>query len=141
MQTYYEILGIGRDASQDEMKKAFRQLARQYHPDVNPGNPAAEAKFKIINEAYNTLSDPSLKAIYDAKLESGQIDQASRDIKIVKSQAGYQPFNFANSDRSFENFFGFNPKTNEPSSLKKEQRKNPIEATDFLAKYFQAKKK
>lgn len=62
---YYEILGINRNASQDEIKKAFRKLARKYHPDVNPGDKTAEQKFKEINEAYSVLSDEKKRAEYD----------------------------------------------------------------------------
>ncbi|HZD59625.1 MAG TPA: molecular chaperone DnaJ [Anaerolineae bacterium] len=62
---YYDILGISKSASQDEVKKAFRNLARQYHPDVNQDNPEAEAKFKEINEAYEVLSDPDKRQQYD----------------------------------------------------------------------------
>lgn len=62
---YYEVLGIGKGASETEIKKAFRKLARQYHPDVNPGDKDSEAKFKEINEAYEVLSDSQRKAQYD----------------------------------------------------------------------------
>ncbi len=61
---YYEILGVGRNASEDEIKGAFRKLARQYHPDVNK-DPDAEERFKEINEAYGVLSDPDKRARYD----------------------------------------------------------------------------
>lgn len=61
---YYEVLGVERGASQDEVKKAFRRLARQYHPDVNK-DPGAEASFKEINEAYEVLSDPDKRSMYD----------------------------------------------------------------------------
>lgn len=61
---YYEVLGVGKDASEDEIKKAYRKLARQYHPDVNKA-PDAEEKFKEVKEAYDVLSDPQKRAQYD----------------------------------------------------------------------------
>lgn len=62
---YYEILGVGRDASAEEIKKAYRKLTRKYHPDANPGDAEAEAKYKEINEANEVLSDPQKRAQYD----------------------------------------------------------------------------
>lgn len=62
---YYEILGVPKDASNDEIKQVFRRLARQYHPDLNPGNKEAEEKFKDINEAYEVLSDSTKRTQYD----------------------------------------------------------------------------
>lgn len=62
---YYEILGVDRDIEGDEIKRAYRRLARTYHPDMNPGNKAAEERFKDINEAYEVLSDPDRRAQYD----------------------------------------------------------------------------
>jgi molecular chaperone DnaJ len=62
---YYKALGVSKDASQDDIKKSFRKLARKYHPDLNPGNKGSEEKFKEINEAYAVLSDPEKRAQYD----------------------------------------------------------------------------
>lgn len=62
---YYDILGIKRDASAETIKKAFRKLAKKYHPDSNAGNPQAEQMFKDVNEAYSILSDPEKKKLYD----------------------------------------------------------------------------
>lgn len=62
---YYEVLGLGRDASEDEIKKAYRKQAKKYHPDLNPGDQEAEANFKEVNEAYEVLSDSQKKAQYD----------------------------------------------------------------------------
>lgn len=62
---YYQILGVNKNASQDDIKKAYRRLARKYHPDLNPGDKTAEEKFKEINEAYAVLGDPEKRAEYD----------------------------------------------------------------------------
>src|SRR5262245_26241422 len=62
---YYKTLGIKRTASQDEIRKAYRRLARKHHPDVNPGDKSAEEKFKHISEAYDVLSDQKKRDVYD----------------------------------------------------------------------------
>ncbi|MFQ5886992.1 MAG: DnaJ domain-containing protein, partial [Anaerolineae bacterium] len=62
---YYKILGVDRKAEQKEIRKAYRRLARQHHPDVNPGDRSAQERFKEINEAYEVLSDPEKRQKYD----------------------------------------------------------------------------
>jgi molecular chaperone DnaJ len=93
---YYEVLGVGREASLDEIKKAYRKLAMQFHPDQNPGNKAAEEKFKEAAEAYAILSDAEKRRHYD---------QFGFD---APSQGGFQfdPNQFADFQDIFGSFFG-----------------------------------
>jgi molecular chaperone DnaJ len=77
---YYEILGVKKNASAEEIRKAFRKLARKYHPDVNPGDKSAEEKFKAISEANDVLSDPKKRKIYDqVGFYSDNIDPAAAE--------------------------------------------------------------
>jgi molecular chaperone DnaJ len=77
---YYEILGVKKSASADEIRKAFRKLARKYHPDVNPGDKSAEEKFKALSEANDVLSDPKKRKIYDqVGFYSDNIDPATAE--------------------------------------------------------------
>ncbi len=77
---YYELLGVKRSASEDDIRKAFRKLARKYHPDVNPGDKSAEERFKAISEANDVLSDPKKRKIYDQLgFYSDNIDPAAAE--------------------------------------------------------------
>src|SRR5690349_8658638 len=90
---YYETLGIKKSASADEIRKAFRKLARKYHPDVNPGDKTAEEKFKAISEANDVLSDPKKRKIYDQLgFYSDNIDPAAAE---AYARGGGQPGDFA----------------------------------------------
>src|ERR1700727_3587825 len=77
---YYEILGVKKSASAEEIRKAFRKLARKYHPDVNPGDKSAEEKFKSLSEANDVLSDPKKRKVYDqVGFYSDNIDPATAE--------------------------------------------------------------
>lgn len=87
---YYEVLGVSRDASPDEIKKAYRKLAVKYHPDKNPGNAVAEEKFKEASNAYEVLSDPKKRQIYNQRGHAGVNDMGFHG--------------FTNMDDIFSNF-------------------------------------
>ena len=90
---YYEVLGIDRNASASEIKKAYRKLAKKYHPDTNPGDKEAEAKFKEVTEAYSVLSDPEKKKMYD------QFGHAAFD---QSAGGSYQGSGFGNGFQGFK---------------------------------------
>jgi|YNPMSStandDraft_1061717.scaffolds.fasta_scaffold12683_2 molecular chaperone DnaJ len=102
---YYEILGLQKGASDEEIKKAYRKLAKQYHPDVNPGNKEAEAKFKEINEAYEVLSDPQKRAQYDQFGHAGMEGAFSSGFGTGFT-GGFADFDFGDIGDIFESFFG-----------------------------------
>src|ERR1700704_5330102 len=86
---YYGVLGVKKTASTDDIRKAFRKLARKYHPDVNPGDKAAEEKFKTLSEANDVLSDPKKRKIYDQLgFYSDNIDPATAE---AYARGGGQP--------------------------------------------------
>src|SRR5579871_5732158 len=94
---YYEILGIERTVESEEIKKAYRKLAVKYHPDKNPGDKAAEEKFKELGEAYEALSDPQKRAAYD------QYGHAAFDPRM---RGGQRAGNFHDASDIFREVFG-----------------------------------
>lgn len=112
----YEVLNLQPTASKDEIRKAYRTLARKYHPDANPNNKAAEEKFKQINDAYTILSDEVKKADYDRSQR--QQSQATSSTKTTAAKPRPKRTSnpnvkvdfakeFMNSKKQFNDFFGF----------------------------------
>jgi molecular chaperone DnaJ len=115
---YYQILGVPKDATQEQIKKAYRKLARKWHPDINPGNKSAEEQFKKISQAYDSLRDEKKRKIYDEFGEEGlksgfDPDQARRyqqwrDYQQAgKDRQGQEFGRYQNYEDIFGNIFGF----------------------------------
>lgn len=99
---YYKILGVSKDASQEEIKRAYRELAKKYHPDANKNDPAAEKKFKEINEAYEVLKDPEKREKYDA---FGSNYNFQNGMNFDPSQFGWRTRTYSSGSSGFSDFF------------------------------------
>ena len=103
---YYETLGVNKSADKEAIKRAYRKLAKKYHPDTNAGNPHAEEMFKDVTEAYNVLSDEKKRKLYDefgfAGLQEGFSEEAARQA----AQGGFGGFGGGGMDDIFDMFFG-----------------------------------
>ena len=119
---YYEVLGVSKTASADEIKRAYRSLAKKYHPDMNPGDAEAEAKFKEVNEAYAVLSDEEKKAKYD-QYGHAAFDPAAGGGYGGGGFGGFEGFDFGDI---FSSFFG--------GGSTRSTKNAPIEGDDVLAR-------
>src|SRR5687768_17289162 len=100
---YYKILGVDKNASDDQIKKAYRKLARKHHPDLNPNDKEAHLKFQKINEANEVLSDPEKRKKYDSYGENWkQAEQYGQTRQQQQQQAGHEQW----SHRGFSGDFG-----------------------------------
>ena len=143
MNELYKRLGVSPTATDTEIKKAYRKLAKQLHPDLHPDYPQAEAKFKDVNEAYEILSDPDKRKDYDAAQKTAtQREQSAKRPGAARTAprapAG-GPIDFSQMAGGFASFFGFDPQTGEITDETKvsgqSPKKNPLDMSDLFEKF------
>lgn len=139
---YYKILGVNESASADEIKKAFRSLAKKYHPDTNNGNEEAAKKFQEINEAYSVLSDESKKSAYDTERKYGGSSQggfedgAASQSKQRKTQ-GANPFSGFTAQGFKMDFGDMMFDEIQRDKAKKQKQDTPIDFADVSSQFAQ----
>ncbi|WP_110955845.1 J domain-containing protein [Massilibacillus massiliensis] len=144
----YAILGVSKDAGEEEIKKAYRKLAKKYHPDVNRDNPVAEQKFKDVGEAYRILSDKQARRSYDTAAQK-TAKTASKEPRRQSFETN-DAFDIANMAQgmqgNFERYFGFDPQTGkvtreEKLNVNAKKKKNPLDTTAMFDSFFSSFKK
>ncbi|WP_297721083.1 J domain-containing protein [Intestinimonas sp.] len=137
MNEYYRTLGVQPGASQDDLKKAYRALAKKYHPDLHPGDQEAETRFKEVNEAYEVLGDPDKRKEYDAKQQPAQRHQAPNKARSATRTPRGGPVDFSQMQGGFAQFFGFDPATGQVLDEEKVsgQKRNPLDTTDLFERF------
>ena len=128
MKDSYQILGVQPNSTEEEIKKAFRALAKKYHPDMHPDDATMEAKFKEINDAYAILSDSKKREKYDLERNGQNQKKEEKQTKEKKGraeQAQKVDLDFSQIHKNFEQFFGFDPKTKEVTKEEKLKKQNP----------------
>lgn len=136
---YYKVLGVSRDADESAIKKAFRKLAKQYHPDTNNGNPEAEKKFREINEAYSVLSDEGKRKEYDESQHENQGSSVKGETQSTRKKAQttnpFAGFNAQNFKMDFGDMM-FDEINNKKKESKKSGEVNLNDVSDQFASFF-----
>lgn len=147
----YAILGVSKQASEDEIKKAYRRLAKKYHPDLNRSDAEAERRFKEVGEAYKILSSKNARFEYDRNAQKAAEEQrqknrnsqakSNRKTSSTQTQQAFDIASMAQGmQNSFEQYFGFDPKTGEITREEKlnpdAKKKNPLDTTKMFESFF-----
>ncbi|MCH5258655.1 MAG: J domain-containing protein [Lachnospiraceae bacterium] len=135
---YYEVLGVPETAEDEQIKHAYRKQAKKYHPDLNPDNPATEAKFKAVVEAYETLSDAEKRKEYDAKRNKKKVFGSQTE----KASGNVQGMDIGQFTKNMERYFGFSfqeNQTKKQSGNVGSSKKNPLDMTDMFEAFMKIK--
>ena len=154
MATYYEILEVAQTATKKEIKKSYYRLSKQYHPDHNKGDKAAEEKFKAVGKAYSILSDDVKRKEYDEQLAAGPSQQpgtgaggagrgpAAQRPKPEAPGASASGIDIQHMQETFASFWGYDPKTKEVTDesklntyVEKDRKKNPLDMSGMFEKF------
>lgn len=142
MKDYYKILEISMSVTKDDVKKAFRSLAKKYHPDRNVNDTTALKKFQEVNEAYEVLSNEDSRREYDKKLSgfkqgnSKETNSKNNNASSGKTKYQDKTESMENLNKYFENFFGFDANTNNINKDKLKNKKNPIDTSNMFENFF-----
>lgn len=141
----YGILGVSEQVTEDEIKQAYRKLAKRYHPDSHPGDKECERRFQEISEAYSILSDPEKRKKYDLQRREGSRGHATNTNpgkKQATENTQYSNVDFENVYKSFEQFFGFHPDSKKVTNEKKLNpgAGNPLDTTDMFERFMGMKR-
>lgn len=142
MKDYYKILDISVNATKDEIKKAFRGLAKKYHPDRNGNDKDALKKFQEVNEAYEVLSNEDSRTKYDKQRSnfkgSNKEKNEKEHNKAKNDNRKYEDRedNIDKLNKHFENFFGFNANTSDINKDKLNKKENPIDTSNMFESFF-----
>lgn len=142
--TLYEVLGLSQQAAEAEIKRAYRKLSKEYHPDAHPGDANCEKKFREVSEAYRVLSNPEKRKTYNQELQAAkQNRQHIPPRKGTDRQTNQMSgFDFQNINKSFESFFGFNANTKKVVNEDKlaPKTKPPLDAGDMFETFMGIKR-
>lgn len=143
IKNYYQMLGVAKNAAEEEIKAAFRKLAKKYHPDAHPGDEECEQKFREINEAYRILGDAEQRKKYDEELQQAKsAKKTGQEKQSVPRQRNNQEVDFENIHQSFASFFGFDPREKKITNEEKlnPRAANPLDTTDLFERFMGIKR-
>lgn len=130
---HYKILGISQQADAEQIKQAYRKLAKKYHPDLNPDDPEAEARFKEVVEAYEVLSDEAKRKEYDLKRQKTVNGKGSGEKK--QGYADPRDVNMGDLMKNMERYFGFSlhrGQNDGQTQSKGGEKRNPLDVTEMF---------